>query len=658
MAIFGLPVIVAGIVISVASVAGVKGVARGICVSHYTGFIYGENATSTSIVINGSNITNFTNSSSLWIGLVPFQNTLKNVSEEVRNSPALLGGTFNNTEWMNSVPDNQTTLLNNIYTSYKDAQVTNTNPKNSTKSLAALTRSAVFGPISVVGTMVGNLSLETNTTLKSACVAVSGMANITNNLTNSSIEIGQTLYSTYQSLNDFSKNLINFKQTLDTTSQSVYDKSANINSYALGFSITIGVIVLIVVSISLVIILLKLEKLRFALHVFWGIFLIATLVCFILGTIVSPVSVLLIEACEIAGSSLNETSPQLKTYGKSLNVSNIEPIDVCINGNGDLVNYYNITANLSMLSKLANDTETFRLYMTGIVLNPFKPFDSINKSVNDTLAYAIPADSGASLIDLKSLNTWSDASQNANQTQAYGANCTVIQDVWVYNQTSCPSGYVVFNSAGDAKANFGNKTCLVPVNVTQTILDTRYDEASFASCNSTTIQSKTGYTSLPNLLKTYIMTFNQYQSDIKQLFGSLSTNLTTYQKNRDNVTSTMVVIYNNFGHFQQGVVEMTNQIVGPNGLLKRSNCTFFGENARAIYSVTCTNIAPALFTMGVAVPIFGFCLLLFTIFTFCLAIRASKPTLLEEHEEAGDGTVIQKLELGPVKAKLSVNNRY
>lgn len=388
---------------------------------------------------------------------------------------------------------------------------------------------------------------------------------------------------------------------------------------------------LIAIVVSILVSVFNFAKMRIMLHCFWCVSMLATVICLAIGMIITPTSVAVSEACDIMHEVLYNSSA-LISLGKKLNISDLEQVDVCINGDGSIAGYYNISDQLSLLDELDNKTQQLKAYKENISLEEVNATSIVAGAVELTLNYTLPADADLkSLLVLAEFNSWSSSVAN-NSKQESVANCAKSQDVWVFNIASCPNdtNTKIFDPTGAADQNLPDgKTCLVPYQISKEVLQNRYNNSTFAGCNSAAVVNETSgkYLTIESLLVDYHSHLYDFQSQVDDLFTKLDNDLITYENNKQNFTAGLNGLYDSFDNFTTNVNNITNLLVGPTGLISRINCNFIGLHARRAYYATCEGVAPSVSKLGWVIPVFGLFLLIFTFFTFCLAVRNSRPTL-------------------------------
>ena len=101
-----------------------------------------------------------------------------------------------------------------------------------------------------------------------------------------------------------------------------------------------------------------------------------------------------IEGCDMLQEVLfNESS--LTEYQKELKIDNLEQLNVCLYGNGNVAEYYNITSDLDILGELENKTLEFKQLRNNISLEDLNATEAVIGPVYATLNYSVPADENA-----------------------------------------------------------------------------------------------------------------------------------------------------------------------------------------------------------------------------------------------------------------------
>jgi len=108
------------------------------------------------------------------------------------------------------------------------------------------------------------------------------------------------------------------------------------------------------VAIGIIMVLCKLKFLRILLHVIWIFSCFVLIICFILTLVITPVSVMFIEVCEVLNDVLaSETA--LKTY-KLESKAVVDKIKVCLwNNSGNIAKSFGLEDKLNSINMVTDN---------------------------------------------------------------------------------------------------------------------------------------------------------------------------------------------------------------------------------------------------------------------------------------------------------------
>ena len=382
------------------------------------------------------------------------------------------------------------------------------------------------------------------------------------------------------------------------------------------FAVNLVFAIVALASIGMV----KFMKIKFfnkILHFSWCVIVLMTLLGFIIVTLTMPLSIVLVESCEVFKLTLTDEDffndvTDLIFSGGSSDTKSI--LHTCFYGSGLALDELGLTNDLSYFDTIYDQLDA---------VNNIIPLDGTYTTSNPPPSVVIPAqqtivdntlsgelvDSSYTVTDLKTLNKGTNS--------AY-YSCISLQDTWVLNSASCATGYTFLSTDAETE-HVGSKTCLGFVDAwmdpsTKDIslrYTTTYFQTSCTNPSSTTIK---------NLVNGFVANRNDITSD----FTSIQTDLQTVADRQKDYSAEVLTFVNKIKQVQTDVAALKDSLVGEtNGVIPNTNCKFIGTDLRKLQVGMCATFASSLYQASVVMIVMSVFAFLATIFTFNLAKRFS-----------------------------------
>lgn len=464
------------------------------------------------------------------------------------------------------------------------------------------------------GTYTNLIKVELDNWYSTISSSVASINSAITSLKGSQNDIQQAIDTGLESAQGIKDSLSDVIDSLGDSGQTVQD-GVKIAGYVLValFAVNLGFAVVAILSIGMI----KFMKIKFftkILHFSWCIINLMTLFGFLIATLTLPVSIIVVESCEIFQLTLNdqdffETVTDKLFSGGSSDAKDI--LNTCFYGSGKALDELGLTEDLNFF-----DTIYVELDKVNTLIN-FDTYGSANPPpslvipvqqtlVNNVLSGVIP-DKDTTATDLARLN------QGTN-TAYY--SCISLKDMWMLGSTACTdSSYLTFASGDSETANLPGKTCLGFDNWGSKDITVRYTTTYFpTSCTNpdlTTVQAfVNGFVANRNKVTSY---FNAIKTDL----GNVATAQHDFAVEVGSYLDSLRAVRNQVASLKDSLIGETN------GLIPNTNCKFVGNDLRKLQVAMCASLGSSMYQASVCMIIMAVMSFLGTIFTFILAKRFS-----------------------------------
>lgn len=346
-------------------------------------------------------------------------------------------------------------------------------------------------------------------------------------------------------------------------------------------------------------------KCRFCSHLSWCGLIWFSMFIFLISIILVPVSIVLMETCDIANDALSSSASMKSYIGVAIDETNYNRLEVCLFQDGDINKLFNMTSGLSSIDAV---TQSFNQFNTS-TLNGSLVITTESQYVNSVLNFAKdPIGDGVSdysnpTYALKDLNLWSDYSvTSSNQAQ----HCSISQDRFVFQYSNCGDYTNHFSTTSTPNQNFTNKVCIdvADLGSSDARVISRYG-VSFANCTS--VSNNDVGTSVAAIYLAEVRQLYEYKNDVVANFTQLLTDYKNYDNfntlYQTNLTLLANKTTNDLKNKINGVLSLVSD---PNtGLIAGLNCTFLKRAADDIDNSLCVVFIPAFYQLIILILLCG-----------------------------------------------------
>eukprot|EP01017_Pseudomicrothorax_dubius_P004249 TRINITY_DN1080_c0_g1_i1.p1 TRINITY_DN1080_c0_g1~~TRINITY_DN1080_c0_g1_i1.p1 ORF type:complete len:848 (+),score=159.93 TRINITY_DN1080_c0_g1_i1:68-2545(+) len=584
--------------------------------------------TGTTVQVKGANLS--------WIGLQPAFDKLKTIEDAVRNAPnSMTSNVDSSTSGIDSDYNNIVSKLTGIVNSNQGKQLSNPDPTNNDGALVNSDAITNLGPLTSSTTFTGALKLELDTKYNLTKTATSQISSYSKTIKTQADSIANSIAAVRAPFKDFIATFDNTYNSASNSINSINDVLSYIYSF---FAAVLGIYIFfffVIIITYLIIQAAKNPSLCICLHCDWWYLNAFLSFGFILALILTPLSYVALESCDIINTVLADPN-SLNTYGKGdvLDKDISDKIRICIGGSGDLLSNFDTGGQLSQLSSFTTNLDQITQLQNNLT-NPNVPdsyvMPDVRRIINGYVQGYYPAfTSDPSNIAndrankaVLALTSWADASAPGSQQGSMGS-CSVTKDAWFLSQANCTAPNVNI-SKSSPKANFGSPSCAGIKEWDTTAATSRYDSSSFSSCKNLA-PPFSNFQTTDNIIRSYVSSLRKYQDSVESVFSPVLTDL-------DAVSSLNAQFRQGLLKITQPIFDLKNQVQGlvdqvsnskKTGILDQVNCAFVGVQLYAITDSFCDVFINAIFTLSWLIGVCSFLGLFVSISTFCLGYRISK----------------------------------
>ena len=349
----------------------------------------------------------------------------------------------------------------------------------------------------------------------------------------------------------------------------------------------------------------------------------------VLAAILFPLSVVLVESCEVGEKVITNQTFFNQTFDKFLSDPNYtqsrDMLYTCLYGDGDVLTTLGIRSTLSVFETLfdaldntANLTESIQP-----VPDSYEIPSQLAQVAQLQVGYV--SDASETDTDLTTLNSLTNSKTNT---------CTKVQDLWILNSANCTAASgSVFASSSAANFNLYNPTCIGYDAWGSKVVNQRYNTDSFPQPSCGSIAGNTEDVALGNLVNGFVTARGQ----VNNVFKSVKTDLGTVQTaNADYMTAIKGATSNIAPVRDQS--KAIYQALGDNdeGIFKNSDCRFIKESIETLHDVMCVRFVSGAYETSIALSVISFIAIFGVSILFCLAKRNSREIDANDHGNKED----------------------
>ncbi len=576
----------------------------------------GLNMTFCTCLINMENLV-YGETSETWLGFNGILTSLYDVQSQFSTTVTSLNAIGGSQTTMNTKYNDAVTANSDLYTNNQGKTVDRADPAETTDYSPDYI--ANLGPVATSGTYTYLIKQELDNWKSTISNAITEIDNSITSLQSQQTAISDAIDAgivTAQSITDSLNDVID---SLDDSGPTIKDgvKAVGMGLTAL-FAVNIAFSLIAIVSVGMVG-WMKVKFFNKILHFSWCVINLMTFLTFLLASLTFPVSVVLVESCEVFQLTLNDqdffndVTDKIFSGGSS-DAKSI--LNTCFYGSGLALDELGLTTDLGYFDTIYDQLDAVDaiIPLSGTYTNANPPESAVippqQTLVSETLD-GETADSTEIVTDLKTLN---------KGTNSASYSCISLQDTWVLNSASCTdSNYYTFLSADAETKSRGSKVCIGMVDAwmqpSTKDITLRYDTTYFpASCTSPTLAR----------VQALVTGLENNRDQIETLFTDVQTDLQNVADKQKEFSQEIVTFVNSIQQVKSDVAALQDSLVGEvNGLIPNTNCKFIGSDLRKLQVGMCATFASSIYQSSVVMVVMSVFAFLATIFTFCLAKRFS-----------------------------------
>jgi hypothetical protein len=557
-----------------------------------------------------------------WIGISPAVTKIEQVLSNFTNIINSLNNVGTNFTDLNNKLGLASTAITNMYTNRNGLTLPDPDPTNSGQTYIPDTISKL-GPTATLSTITGSMKKEMD--IKSDIVQTAST------LLNSSIGSlkGQTqpIHDAIQSGVDMAKTI---KDSVTGYLNDVgdYGDQANTGTNLTGtILLVIFVVVLVVSALALgSILLVKLCKLKLfnkLTHLTWCLLGLFMILGWILSTLLFPLSIVMVEACQVIDSFLTDPAffnSSIATLMKGA-ADTTDTVYICLHGNGDILTKLGVKDQLGYFDTIFTQLDKAKDYFPssqGTV--PFSITIPINLDIVQKSKTGVYPDSTTIVDRLVSLTARTKASVSATCV-------TGIEDTWLLNSVNCTAGSfgTTFHNADGDVGGKPAATCIGLDEWTGRTIANRYLTANYPSCPQVNSVNQEVY------VRSYVTNFLAHKTARTTLFGNLETDILDIQTKNNNFMTSLFAITSPFDAINTNIHQLYDALAHPTtGLLSNAKCSFIKTGLKNLYNAMCVGFISSIYQTSVCIIIVSTFAFFATFFVFCFAKRS---IIAEDDEE-------------------------
>jgi len=473
---------------------------------------------------------------------------------------------------------------------------------------------ATLGDPDTSGTSTYLIKQELDNWYTAISSSVTSLNSAITSLKNSRDDIQEAIDKGLETAEGMTDSLNDVIESLGDSGHTVQD-AVKIAGYVLValFAVNLGFAVVAILSMSMI----KFMKIKFftkVLHFSWCIINLMTLFGFLIATLTLPVSIVVVESCEIFQLTLNdqdffETVTSKVFSGGSSDVQDV--LNNCFYGSGKLLDELELTDDLNFFDTIYLELDKVKTVINYDTYGSSNPPPSVviplqQDIVNKVLSGVLP-DKDTSASDLAKLN---------KETNSAYYSCISLKDMWMLGSAACTdSSYATFASGDSETAYRPGQTCIGFDNWASKDIALRYTTTYFpASCTNPDL------TTVQNFVRGFVANRNK----VTGYFNSIKTDLTAVANAQHDFAVEVGSFLDSIKAIKTQVASLKDSLIGEaNGLIPNTKCKFIGNDLRKLQVSMCASLGSSMYQASVCMVIMAVMSLLATIFTFILAKRFS-----------------------------------
>jgi len=408
----------------------------------------------------------------------------------------------------------------------------------------------------------------------------------------------------------------NMTDSIQTNGPSIQD---SIRGFGKGlFAIFISKIIIgvgAIISIGLV--AYGLMALNKVLHCSWCLISLFMITGWVLAAILFPVSVVLVESCEVGEKVITNETFFNKTFDKFLSGEDYEQaremLYTCLYGDGDVLEALDIRSKLAPFESLFNALDDTANLTESIQPVPDSYEIPLQQWKVNQYQNGFKFDATESNSDLAKLSLYTNFNYNP---------CTQVYDDWFFNSANCStfSTGTIFTSDSAPDFNLYSHTCIgFDAWGTKTVSQ-RYNTNSFPQPACGSIGGQTEDVALSNFVNNFVTSRKQVSTvfgNVKTSLGTVATANTDYMKAVKSATSNIAPVRDQSKVIYQALGDKDV------GIFKNSDCRFVKESIANLRDVMCVRFVGGAYQTSIALSVVSFIAILGVSLMFCLAKRNS-----------------------------------
>ena len=323
---------------------------------------------------------------------------------------------------------------------------------------------------------------------------------------------------------------------------------------------------------------------RFLLHISWIWMLFFTIFGFLLAAILNPISVVIFNSCELGNKIISDNNT-FATFTE-INADIRQKMDICLFGNGDLLQEFNIKSeidnynNLSIeIDKVLNQTvannsgKLVEITTTAGVWNTtIDSYIQGNNSAPDSNA----TDNTNPLISINNYTKWTDHSISGSFQNSVGS-CQISKDEWQFSLNKC-SKTTKWVSTNANTALLNSDVCIDIRQFDTAGISQRY--ASTSGCSGG-VQAQ---------INSYFAALKKYDNSRSTVFNAIKTDLAGFSAANDVLIGQVGGLVTKIKNIKGNLDLVFNSISKePDGIIHSVNCQFLKVSAQLMLDSMCVS---------------------------------------------------------------------
>jgi len=340
---------------------------------------------------------------------------------------------------------------------------------------------------------------------------------------------------------------------------------------------------------------------------------------FLLSAITFPVSIVLMESCEVLDAALGQSTYMRTALGSfSVDSDAIDIIDTCFFQDGELLTQLGIKEQLTKFDTIFDELKKAE---NGNVYSETDPLTSsfvipIQQDYVGGVKEGKYVDSQETVTDLAKLNGLTNS-----------GGCAALKDIWVIHSMNCTIPNKL-DKPGDAdNKDVGIEICIGFDEWTSaTAINNRYT-TQFASCAAGT----------DTTAKALVDEFISHRTDIDDLFGKLlngPNGLAQVEIANNDFMTKVSDMNTNFRNVNTDLQSVQSAFTDPTtGIVNNANCKFLKVSLARLKDTMCVSFVSSLYQTAICILIVSFFSFFGAFFVFCLAKRLNVKDKKDDDEE-------------------------